>query len=50
MSREERKAWVSRKLEESRKRSLRGDTGAADENTTSPVKEDSFEPQTGGEA
>lgn len=50
MSRDERKAWVSRKLEESRKRSLRGDRDEADEKTTSPVKEDSVAPQTGGEA
>ncbi|WP_071705907.1 DnaD domain protein [Murdochiella vaginalis] len=49
MSREERKEWVNRKLEESRKRSLRGDGGAG-EPSSSPSAQDISGKNTGGEA
>ena len=49
MTREERKEWVNRKLEESRKRSLRGDGGAS-EKTLPPSTEELFGKSEGGKA
>ncbi|WP_066924822.1 DnaD domain-containing protein [Murdochiella massiliensis] len=49
MTREERKEWVNRKLEESRKRSLRGDGGAS-EKTLPLSTEELSDKSEGGEA